>query len=379
MYDNYNTGNFADEYENDRPESSLDPDPEDLGLPVSEYNNGQGIKYVITFHPTLPPLKASESADEMCFSLAEVVEACILAIGRDPQLLQFKVVGTQLRTMAFMIKYSIPGRSALKDMQLTTTGHYDELNKEAVKKGSPEVKLEITEDLKNVSTVPANTNSQANDGQSKDELALGPQQKKRKLTGKEEEIAETIVQLKATYMCANKRCSSLTCFLGNPTGQHVQLTPMHLSTWASAILAKHKDVDLQTPPTDKMFYPLEGHNNVDDISLLARRHNQSNKAPVATTNITVNPDYNGLVNLFQLIQNPCPATPVHYHAPAHPPSHPPSPVKPAALTFELVILEIDGPHLLKFIGDTDLDKYLSVGQRASLRYTQLQWKKGLVR
>jgi hypothetical protein len=33
MYDNYNTGNFADEYDNDKPESSLDPDPEDLGLP----------------------------------------------------------------------------------------------------------------------------------------------------------------------------------------------------------------------------------------------------------------------------------------------------------------------------------------------------------
>ncbi|KAJ7883888.1 hypothetical protein B0H14DRAFT_3746151 [Mycena olivaceomarginata] len=406
MYDDYDydTGNFADEYDNNRPESSLDPDPEDPGLPVSEYNEGQGIKYVVTFHPTLPPLKASEKRRRNAraeaiksstyvhekLSLAEVIEACILAIGRDPQLLQFKVVGTQLRTTAFTIKYSIPGRSALKDMQLTTTGHYDELSKEAVKKGSPEVKLEITEDPKNVSTVPANTNSQTNDGQSEDELALGPQQKKRKLTGEEEEIAETVVQLKATYMCADKRCSSPTCFLGNPTGQHVRLTPMHLSTWA---LRSTKTSTCRPPPTDKMFYPLEGHDDADDISLLARRRNQSNKAPVATTNITVNPDYNGLVNLFQSIQNPRPTTPVHYRAPAHPPSHPPSPVKPAALTFEafceaagiphlipkLVVLEIDGPHLLEFIGDTDLDKYLSVGQRASLRYAQLQWKKGLVR
>ncbi|KAJ7860216.1 hypothetical protein B0H14DRAFT_3623936 [Mycena olivaceomarginata] len=261
----------------------------------------------------------------------------------------------------------------VKDMQLTTIGHYSELSKEAVKKGSPEV--------------------QANNGQSEDELALGPQQKKRKLTGEEEEIAETIVQLKATYMCADKRYSSSTCFLGNPTGQHVQLTPMHLSTWVPAILAKHEDVDLQTPPTDKMFYPLEGHNDADDISLLARRCNQSNRMLVATTNITVNPDYKGLVNLFQSFQNPRPATPVHYCAPAHPPSHPPSPVKPAALTFEeccktariphlilkLVILKIDGPHLLEFINNTDLDKYLSVGQHASLRYAQSQWKKGLVR
>ncbi|KAJ7872645.1 hypothetical protein B0H14DRAFT_2344648 [Mycena olivaceomarginata] len=224
---------------------------------VSEYNEGQGIKYVVTFHPTLPPPKASEKRRRNAraeaiksstyvhekLSLAEVIEACILAIGRDPQLLQFKVVGTQLRTTAFTIKYSIPGRSALKDMQLTTTTHYDELSKEAVKKGSPEVKLEITED--------------ANDGQSEDELALGPQQKKRKvclstdscayliffqLTDEEEEIAETIVQLKATYMCADKRCSSPTCFLGNPTGQHIRLTPMHLSTWASAIVRGSKSL-----------------------------------------------------------------------------------------------------------------------------------------
>ncbi|KAJ7756010.1 hypothetical protein B0H14DRAFT_3512289 [Mycena olivaceomarginata] len=398
MYDDYTTGNFADEYDNNRPRhaSSFNPDPEDPGLPVSEYNEGQGIKYVITFHPTLPPPKASEKcrrnvrAEAIKSStyvhekllLAEVIEACILAIGRDPQLLQFKVVGTQLCTTAFTIKYSIPGRSALKDMQLTTTTHYDELSKEAVKKGSPEVKLEITEDPKNVSTVPATTNSQANDGQSEDELALGPQQKKHKLTDEEEEIAETI---------------------------HIRLTTMHLSTWAISHrtwfqiittliiimfqLAKHEDVDLQTPPTDKMFYPLEGHDDADDISLLARCRNQSNKVPASTTNITVNPDYDGLINLFQSIQNPRPATPVHYCARAHPPSHPSSPVKPAALTFEafceaagiphlipkLVVLEIDGPHLLEFIGDTDLDKYLSVGQRASLRYAQSQWKKGLVR
>ncbi|KAJ7724694.1 hypothetical protein B0H14DRAFT_3621250 [Mycena olivaceomarginata] len=369
MYDDYNTGNFADEYDNDRPESSLDPDPEDPGLLCRSTTTVKESNMLLLFTQLSPPLKASEKCRRNAhaeaiksstyvhekFSLAEVIEACILAIGRDPQLLQFKVVGTQLRTTAFMIKYSIPGRSALKDMQLTTTGHYDKLNKEAVKKGSPEVKLEITED--------------ANDGQSEDELALGPQQKKRKLTGEEEEIAETIVQLKATYMCADKRCSLPTCFLGNPTGQHVRLTPMHLSTWASAILAKHEDVDLQTPP--------------DRQNVLSPEVKQGAKR---------------LPPISQLIQTTMvstrgPATPVHYRAPAHPPSHPPSPVKPAALTFEafceaagiphlipkLVILEIDGLHLLEFIGDTDLDKYLLVGQRASLRYAQLQWKKGLVR
>jgi hypothetical protein len=46
---------------------------------------------------------------------------------------------------------------------------------------------------------------------------------------------------------------------------------------------------------------------------------------------------------------------------------------------KLEVLEIEGPHLLDFVTDTDLDKYLSVGQRAALRYAHAQWKKGLVR
>jgi hypothetical protein len=61
--------------------------------------------------------------------------------------LKFEVVGEELCTTTFSIQYSIPGCSPLKDMQLSTTVHFDELLKEAVKKGSPEVKLEITEDV----------------------------------------------------------------------------------------------------------------------------------------------------------------------------------------------------------------------------------------
>ncbi|KAJ7875504.1 hypothetical protein B0H14DRAFT_3437062 [Mycena olivaceomarginata] len=370
--------------------------------PESQYNDNQGIKYVIAFQPNPPPLKSGEKRRRnarteiiKCVtyihedsSMAEVIKASFLAVGRNPESLKFKVVGQELRTTAFSIKYSIPGRSPLKDMQLSTTAHFDELLKEAVKKGSPEVKLEITEDPSNVSAnAPANTNTAANTGESDDELALGSKTKKRKLTEEEESIAETITQLKAIYACSDKRCNSPICFLGNATGQHIQLTPIHLSTWASAMLAKVEDVDLQNPPPDKMFHPLEGQDDIDDIGLLARRCNQSNKPVAATTQITVVPDYSGLATLLQSIQNPHPATPIQHRSAA------PSPVKPAHMTFEmfcqatnilhlflkLEVLEIEGPHLLDFVTDTDLDKYLSVGQRAALRYAHAQWKKGLVR
>jgi hypothetical protein len=127
----------------------------------SQYNDNQGIKYVIAFQPNPPPLKSGEkrrrnarTAIIKCVtyihedsSMAKVIEASFLAVGRNPESLKFKVVGQELRTTAFSIKYSIPGRSPLKDMQLSTTAHFYELLKEAVKKGSPEVKLEITEDV----------------------------------------------------------------------------------------------------------------------------------------------------------------------------------------------------------------------------------------
>ncbi|KAJ7358272.1 hypothetical protein DFH08DRAFT_802109 [Mycena albidolilacea] len=163
-------------------------------------------------------------------SLAEVIKASFLAVGHNPKSLKFKVVGQELCTTAFSIKYSIPGRSPLKDMQLSMTVHFDELLKEAVKKGSPEVKLEMTEDPSNVSAnVPANTNTAANTGKSDDELALGSKTKNSRRK-------KNLLQ-KNHYPGSDKRCNLPICFLGNATGQHIQLTPIHLSTWASAILA----------------------------------------------------------------------------------------------------------------------------------------------
>ncbi|KAJ7350838.1 hypothetical protein DFH08DRAFT_806815 [Mycena albidolilacea] len=187
----------------------------------------QGIKYVVAFQPNPPPLKSSKKCwwnarTEIikCVtyihedsSLAKVIEVSFLTVGRNPESLKFKVVGQELCTTTFSIKYSIPGHSPLKNMQLLTTVHFDELLKEAVK-GSAEPS--------NVSAnAPVNTNTTANTGESDNELALGSKTKKHKLTEEEESIAETITQLKATYACSDKQCDSPICFLGNVTGQHI--------------------------------------------------------------------------------------------------------------------------------------------------------------
>lgn len=45
---------------------------------------------------------------------------------------------------------------------------------------------------------------------------------------------------------------------------------------------------------------------------------------------------------------------------------------------KLEVLEIRGLHLLKFIENSVLDKYLKVGERAALRYAESQWVIGLI-
>jgi hypothetical protein len=72
-------------------------------------------------------------------------------------------------------------------------------------------------------------------------------------------------------------------------------------------LAKVDGVDLENPPSDKIFHPVDSQDDTDDISLLARRCNQSNQSnKSAATNIMVTPDYQGLTHLLQTINNPQP-------------------------------------------------------------------------
>ncbi|KAJ7887260.1 hypothetical protein B0H14DRAFT_2562874 [Mycena olivaceomarginata] len=101
------------------------------------------------------------------------------------------------------------------------TGNYDKMVGEATEKAKPSVKLDMAESRY--------------DDASNDELAI-TKPKKRKLTEEEEAIAKPIAQLKAMYNCSDNQCCSPICYLSNPTAEHTHLTPMHLSTWAAAIV-----------------------------------------------------------------------------------------------------------------------------------------------
>ncbi|CAK5263887.1 unnamed protein product [Mycena citricolor] len=47
-------------------------------------------------------------------------------------------------------------------------------------------------------------------------------------------------------------------------------------------------------------------------------------------------------------------------------------------TAALSMLELDGPHLLPHLSDPDLDRWMTVGQHAAMRYAQSLWMKGYV-
>ncbi|KAJ7938123.1 hypothetical protein B0H13DRAFT_2302222 [Mycena leptocephala] len=147
--------------------------------------------------------------------------------------------------------------------------------------------------------------------------------------------------------------------------------------WAAVILAKTAGVALNNPPPDKMFPPIEGNDDVDDIAALARRRNQPNQANKSTSPaITINNDLTGLAQLLRPQNSPFPSTPAHSQASASMIRNP-SPLKPTQMSFDafcrsadlpdiptkLEILEITGPHLLQYIENEVLDKHISVGQR----------------
>jgi hypothetical protein len=156
-------------------------------------------------------------------------------------------------------------------------------------------------------------------------------------------------------------------------------------------------VDSDTPPPadeEKAFWPLADQpDDVDDIGLMASRRRASASKP--SSSATLNNDFAGLAAIFQPFlpasaqKDPAPMAPA---TPRLVPRTVPiaSPAKPANTTIpefftafklsddilqRLTQLQLDGPHLLEFLESSVLDQYLQLGQRASVRYAEAEWKK----
>ncbi|KAJ7125851.1 hypothetical protein C8R46DRAFT_1237640 [Mycena filopes] len=348
-----------DEYEDEQGSSHdlshHDDDPE------SECNDGKGIKYVITLYPLPPAPKAGEKRHKN--AKVDPISRIVHVHENDTE---------TLRSSNFTVTWTI-NRSHYKKMQLATTDDYSTMVTEAEKKAKPSVKVDIVElDTANSGTAQDTEPEEVNNV--------------LKLTEEEESMAETVVQLKAAHLCLDKSCSSRWCFLGNPTGIHVRMTPIHLSTWAAAILAKTTGVDVDNPPPlDKTFWPTEARDDVDDIALLAsHRRNQLESGNKSMPSVTVNNDLSAIAALFTpFLPTPAAVAPT-FNALVSPSKRSVMDIATFCHAFGLsddilhclTPLKLKGPHLLEFVANAVLDVHLTIGERAELRHAEAEWKRG---
>lgn len=153
------------------------------------------------------------------------------------------------------------------------------------------------------------------------------------------------------------------------------------------------------PDEEKMFWPSEREDAVDDVAMLAARRRSASK-PASASSVTINNDFAGLAAIFQPLlaaSTSHPPLPTVPHSPVHSvprPSAPVSPIKPTRMTMKefctafelgsdildcLVPMKLAGPHVLEYLENSILDKYMEIGQRLSVRYAEGLWKKGFVR
>ncbi|KAE9395215.1 hypothetical protein BT96DRAFT_997819 [Gymnopus androsaceus JB14] len=340
---------------------------------ASQYNKGQGIRYTPSIQPILPLLKPGEtrrtnarkpkpvlSAVFYChedLDFGSFLEAAVQSVdgkGNLPYCLDgFKVVGPEgsgeLRSNTFTISWSVRGKQGV----LTNEATYNNM----LSQNKGDIKLTIEELDPPQSYFGSIAQAQVPDeGPGNDS---GGHTKKHCKVVHEELEEETlkkefIKKIDLKYRCEDTKCSSPTCFV-MPTGSHLLLTPMHVCTWAAAMVAHKENVDIEHPPATPLF----DHNGQshDDIALLARhRRNLSNleNTPNTNANITVN-----LAGIGELIDGRPVLQNIDHNAPA-PPSK--SALQPklsldvfcdcynlnATILDKLHATDITGPHSLRF-------------------------------
>ncbi|KAK7028422.1 hypothetical protein R3P38DRAFT_2776149 [Favolaschia claudopus] len=198
------------DYDDDQFTQGVDDNPE------SKYNDGRGIQYFVSFQPLPPPPQPNEKYRKNAAkpdtinhtmyaheeeSLRRVLDTAIEGLEYEGKL-DFKVVSGKLRAKNFSVTWSIM-HTDFNKMEFASTDDYDGMVEAATEKAKPTVKLELIEKGDEPEEEGAGTENE------------GLASKKRKLMDEEHKMAETMAQLKATYSCADKKCSFPTCYLGN--------------------------------------------------------------------------------------------------------------------------------------------------------------------
>ncbi|RXW18854.1 hypothetical protein EST38_g7000 [Candolleomyces aberdarensis] len=168
-------------------------------------------------------------------------------------------------------------------------------------------------------------------------------QKKLDFPPEEKEQLKIIQDLTDHYRCNDKQCSNTTCYLAGPTGKHINLTHLHLRTWAAAIQGNKEGADMDTPPNNKLF-DASCPPSVADAALPVPA------LPVAPASNLLEPmDLDDFCMLFGISYG---------------------------LKLKLEDADITGPHVLWLVSNTDLrsDAKLSIGELATLRNAEERWK-----
>ncbi|KAF9018700.1 hypothetical protein BDZ89DRAFT_1073635 [Hymenopellis radicata] len=171
--------------------------------------------------------------------LGTVVEAALAAVKRE-EVWDYRIVGGELRTYGFSIRYSVIRGD--KDMTLDTLDDFKTMLSDAVtkQKARPEIVLHLAE--------LENENDDHGDGDNNEEE--GPT-----MTPHEVQVNQAIESLKTSTICNDNTCTNhgKHCYPDAETTDHVFLTHTHFTLWGEAYVAKHQGVTLRDAPSTPFF------------------------------------------------------------------------------------------------------------------------------
>ncbi|KAH7919553.1 hypothetical protein BV22DRAFT_1199411 [Leucogyrophana mollusca] len=390
------------------PDHQPDGDEDEEEPPVSEYNNGKGIEVSVTFTPLPPPPAAGQkrrknararSVNRVLYIHETATLQTLLDTTFDNLGLGNKLaygIGNRSGALSphnFSITYSIQ-RTNYKDVTIVGIQDFDKIKEVVVEHRAPAFKLTITEFKPEEDGEGAeNDEEEADEEEPARKKAAGP-------NAEEMEQNEIIKKLTQQYTCEDRTCTFRICYTAPPDAQHIHLTPLHLNTWASAMVGPNKQpgVDLDNPPNTKIFDVT--YTDPTDLAMLSRRRlNIQN--PSTAPSIIINNDFKDLAGLLHGDRGNNPPPPDHHndhhrlHANA-PRQVAPRPLRSAhvpkmglvafcehfalsAFVLEkLDVINVTGPHCLRFISDAQLtDAELSISELADLRDAQERWALGV--
>ncbi|KAG6374256.1 hypothetical protein JVT61DRAFT_4273 [Boletus reticuloceps] len=214
----------------------LVPDNHDNN-PPSQYNDGQGIQVSIAFTHHPPRTSNNQKRRKNAKSNPPITFfiSMKLAASRIFSIQLLKSLCSMQVTVYAIVSATEVASSVLttsrSNVNLTAVSNFDTLITEACKmKKNPNIKLFIVQ----TKYLDENDDEEHED----EDKASKPCCKQTVQPSKEEmKLNEHIAELSHCYACEDRACTFPICCLAGPTAKHVHLTPLHLRTWASAIIS----------------------------------------------------------------------------------------------------------------------------------------------